>query len=343
MSGSSLDGVDLCLISFKKDQSWDFKVIKYVQLSLSEELRKRLKNSENLNAREIHELDIDYGFWLGNQIKTFLANDSGVKVIGIHGHTVFHDPKKNLSIQIGNGEVISHVTGLPTVDTFRIKDILHGGQGAPLVPIGDCLLFPDFQAWVNLGGIANITVKKEKGIMAWDIAPCNQVLNFLAGKLGHEYDKNGTIAASGHLLDEWLNELEKPAFFHQTPPKSLDNQWVKQHLITDLPTNTPDALHTYCFFLSKQIHQAVKRFSSPSTKILFTGGGANNLFLIDQIKKQLSPSFQVIVPDKIIIDYKEAIIFGFLGLLRFLNQRNVLGEATGSNSDTISGVLHIPD
>ena len=343
MSGSSLDGVDLCLTSFKKNHHWSFEISQQTQLPLPEELRNRLKHCEDLSAREIYELDIDYGFWLGNQIKAFLTKKSEANLIGIHGHTVFHDPKKNLSIQIGNGEVISHVTGLPTVDTFRMKDILYGGQGAPLVPIGDCLLFPNYQAWVNLGGIANITVKRGEKIMAWDIGPCNQLLNFLAGRLGYEYDKDGTIAASGNLHDEWLKKLEKPAFFHQDPPKSLDNQWVKQHLLNDLPTNTPDALHTYCFFLSKQIHQAVKRFSSPSTKILFTGGGANNLFLIDQIKKQLSPSFQVIVPDKIIIDYKEAIIFGFLGLLRFLNQRNVLGEATGSNSDTISGVLHMPD
>ncbi len=343
MSGSSLDGVDFCLASYKQEVRWSFEIVKTATVSLPEHIKSALKKSDLLSGYDLCRLDIDYGEWIGQQLKAFIPKDCSIEVAGCHGHTVFHEPANHLSLQIGNGSVISSISELPVVDDFRTKDILKGGQGAPLVPIGEIMLFPEYKGWINLGGIANITVKKSENVLAWDIAPCNQVFNFFAQKLQVPYDKDGALAKKGSLDEQWTNVLKDLPYFNILPPKSMSNQWTNEHILTDRLVDPLKALHSYVEFLSSEIARAIRLHLSNGDKVLITGGGAHNTYLMSRLEKNLQHlNIQIVKPSSEIIEFKEAIIFGYLGLLRKLELTNTLGMATGASGDTVSGTLHLP-
>ncbi len=343
MSGSSLDGIDVCIANFKLEDHWSFEIVKSHTVNLPQDLKNELKKSALLSGYDLTRLDVAYGEWIGEQLKRVLPKDLPIEVIGIHGHTVFHEPSEKISTQIGRGSVVSQICGLPVVDDFRTKDILMGGQGAPLVPKGETMLFPAYNAWINLGGIANITVKKSENVLAWDIAPCNQVLNFFAQKLNVPYDEDGALAMEGNHDEEWTNRLKELPYFKIRPPKSMSNQWINENILKDNKMDPKVGLHSFVELLAAEIAHAVQSHLTKNQQVLITGGGAHNSYLITRIKNYLrDQNIQIIKPSAEIIDFKEALIFGFLGLLRKLGIPNTIGNATGASQDTVSGILHLP-
>ncbi len=343
MSGSSLDGVDICHAQFASAEEWSYTIKKVHTLRIPTTIKERLKRSGELSGFDLAILNIQYGEWIGKELNDFISNDSDIDVIGFHGHTTFHKPQSKLSLQLGSGSIISTLVGIPVVDDFRTKDLIHGGQGAPLVPKGELMLFPDFDAWINLGGIANITAKRGQQVIAYDIAPCNQVLNYFAQKIGKEYDENGELAKKGTISKDWISWLQGLDYIRAQPPKSLSNQWGADNILSASKINPHDALQSYVTFLAEEILNSLNSHLSKSAKVLFTGGGTHNHYLLENIKNTLSHNqFEMVIPTKEIIDFKEALIFGFLGLLKKLNLSNTIGETTGADKDTVSGTLHEP-
>lgn len=337
MSGSSLDGLDVCLVKFNNSQGWEYKILAADTLPLSPDLEEQLRNSPNLPSLDLLKLDATYGEWISKALAAWLPKDSPVDVIGIHGHTVFHEPAQHVSLQIGNGKLISQRLGVPVVTDFRSTDCYLSGQGAPLVPVGEALLMPGYTAFLNLGGIANIAIH-QKEITAWDIAPCNQVLNHFSALLGQPYDAGGALAKTGQLNESWKSQIERMEYFHLPPPKSLANQWTANILSLDAP-KPEDALFTYVTFLAEQITKTVDGLTG---KLLVTGGGAFNSFLIEQLTTACGPQMEVIIPDERLISFKEALVFAQLGLLRKLKTKNVYASVTGATADSCSGTLHEP-
>ncbi|MEQ8239097.1 MAG: anhydro-N-acetylmuramic acid kinase [Cyclobacteriaceae bacterium] len=338
MSGSSLDGLDFCLAEFMQEGSqWTYLIVKYLTIDFPQDIISRLNLSSE--GQEVSATDIYFGKWIGHQINEHFQTGD-FEMVGIHGHTTQHNPTENVSRQIGSAKEISKITGKVVVDNFRIQDIIKGGQGAPLVPVGEHYLFPSFKAFLNLGGICNGSVHQKDKIIAWDIAPCNQVLNFFAKKLGLDYDKGGQIANKGVIDKAWLQNLYDQSYFKENPPKSIGNHWVKAHFLN--PTIDPrDGLATFTAFLGKIIAADFNRYLKREV-IHVAGGGAFNTFLIDNIRKNLHHENQLLIPDVAVIDNKEALIFGFLGLLRTLNIENVYASVTGASSNTIAGDIHHP-
>ncbi len=344
MSGSSLDGLDVDFSYFNKTNAgWTYQNIKSETISFPKELQSKLKNADQISGKELTILDIEFGNWVGKKIMEFCEDCEQVPdLISSHGHTIFHEPENDFTLQIGNAECIARKTKLPVVSDFRLKDILKGGQGAPLVVIGEKLLLHEYKSFLNLGGIANLTLFQEEAIKSFDIAPCNQVLNHFSNKLGLAYDAEGEWARKGSIDKEWLEYLKTISYFEKNPPKSLANQFTSQYVLKGFPAKSEDALNTYCYFLKYELEKWIKNLLSGNQKIqvLATGGGAKNTFLMEVFNQ--SPFLDVIAGDEHVIDYKEAMIFGFLGALRWFDQVNILSTATGANSDSCSGTIYYP-
>ncbi|WP_258100268.1 anhydro-N-acetylmuramic acid kinase [Marinoscillum pacificum] len=341
MSGSSLDGLDVCVSEFRlSGQRWTYTITHCETVTIPEEIISQLRGADQLSAADLQELDNSYGEWIGYQLVEIIkTKELNVQLIGVHGHTVLHDPLvKKISLQIGNGAIIHQITGIEVVDNFRMKDISLGGQGAPLVPAGEHYLFSDHKAFLNLGGICNLSIHDNQKILAWDIAPCNQVLNHFAKQLGHSYDDGGQLSLKGHRDNNWLTYLGSLDYFHKTPPKSLANQWTSV-VLKGAPQNPSDGLASYVYFLSKEISKSI-RSGIEVESVMLTGGGAYNQVLVDQLNQELNGTVNLHIPSTDIIEYKEALIFGFLSLLRKLNIANVFASATGAQQDSVSGDLH---
>ncbi len=335
MAGSSMDGLDVALIDFILDNNWHFTLRDCATIAYPRPLFHELKNAPKRSFEEKKSLDIRYGTWIGKRIKSFLGKRA-VELIAVHGHTVLHEPSNKISWQLGSGKEIAGITGIQTVTDFRTLDVSFGGQGAPLVPLGDFELFGSNHACLNLGGIANISIKESK--TAWDIAPCNQVLNYYASRLGIPYDDQGKMARKGKFNEEYVKKISFNTYFNQLPPKSLQNAFIPQEVLDTV--NPHDGLSSYCHFLSNQITKDLVEYGAG--RLLVTGGGAFNTFLIELISGHLH-GWEVILPKKDIVSYKEAIIFGFLGVKKIRNEINVLHSVTGSESDSVSGVIHFPE
>ncbi|MCJ8155355.1 anhydro-N-acetylmuramic acid kinase [Chryseobacterium sp. SSA4.19] len=339
MSGTSLDGLDICFARFEKQAgSWYFEIIKAETLPYPAHWEEKLRHVIHLSAEDLLELDSAYGFYLGKAVQQFIEkhNLTHIDVIASHGHTVFHQPQRKFTLQIGDGRALKLKTGLPVIYDFRSQDVLMGGNGAPLVPIGDELLFSQYDACLNLGGFSNISLKIDNQRIAFDIAPVNIVLNHLAQRLGKDFDSNGNLARSGKINKELLLQLNSIAFYQQPHPKSLGVEWCNMHIFPLFGTiETVDAIATFTEHASQQI---VKIFHENKLRNVFiTGGGTYNSFLIEKIKSQSST--QVIIPEKEIIDFKEALIFALMGALRLNGEINVLASATGSLYDHSSGIM----
>lgn len=338
MSGTSLDGLDICFVRFEKAYSWSFNIIKAETVSYSETLCDRLKNAINLPAEELLELHSAYGFFLGQTVKSFIEKHQlkNIDLIASHGHTVYHQPQKKFTLQIGDGRAIKLETGIPVVYDFRSQDVLMGGNGAPLVPIGDELLFSEYDACLNLGGFSNISLQYEGKRIAFDIAPVNIILNKLAQDLGKNFDESGNLARKGIIHKELLSSLNSLEFYHQTHPKSLGVEWCNVNIFPLLENlNTLDALATITEHAAYQIAEIINK--SQLRNVLFTGGGTYNNYLIEKIRNKTKA--EIIIPEKEIIDFKEALIFALMGILRLNNEINILASATGSNADHCSGII----
>lgn len=343
MSGSSLDGLDIACVNFSHDNKrWFFQIVEAGNVPYSEEWKNKLSEAFNKNESELKDLDIEYGKYIGSVTKRFIDKyELEPKLIASHGHTIFHIPENSYTLQIGDGQEIANATGITTINDFRTEDVSKGGQGAPLVPIGDKFLFADFPICLNIGGIANVSYDIDNKRIAYDICMANQLLNYLANKLGYDYDNNGQFARQGNINQDLLNLLNNNSYYDKAAPKSLGREFFEnyQHQIIDnssLPVK--DLLATATEHIAYQIVKATN--SLEKTKMLITGGGAKNNFLIERISKM--SKHEIIIPDTMIIDYKEALIFAFLGTLKMEGKINVLSSVTGASSDSSSGKICFP-
>ena len=349
MSGTSLDGLDLALCQFyQEDKDWQYQILKTETIAYSKDWQERLANTEKDSALNYVKTDWSLGRYIGKKINIFLQ-DTNIQpqFIASHGHTIFHQPDREngFTAQIGNGAAIAATSKLPVINDFRVADVAFGGQGAPLVPIGDHFLFSEYQFCLNLGGIANISTE-QKGIrQAYDICACNMALNYIAQLAGLEYDKGGTLAASGTLIPQLLQELNNLSFFKIKGPKSLGKEWFLAEVLPVLESyhaDPKDIAHTFVKHIASQIANTCQEFKHQDTdsrKMLVTGGGAYHQYLIQCIQNEI-PWLKVVVPKREILEFKEALIFAFLGVLKWTAQVNCLASVTGASKDTIGGVLH---
>lgn len=343
MSGTSLDGLDLCLAEFHEShEGWKFRILGAETISYAPKQKKELQNAEGLSVHAHHELHSRYGKWLGEQAVSFLNKYSKINVhyIASHGHTVCHRPDLGYSTQIGCGIHLAHTCGIPVVYDFRTQDVVLGGQGAPLVPFGDRYLFGKYDACLNLGGFSNISFEKGNERLAFDICPVNLVFNALAQQLGKEYDEGGNIAKDGALNPALLAQLNRLSYYAASPPKSLGKEWVDQEIFPLLKNiEVSDALRTFSEHTADQITSTAEMYGLEN--ILITGGGAKNTFLLELLKQKNRNLFWEVPADDI-IDHKEALIFAFLGLQKLLGRPNVIPSSTGAKKAHSTGVLITP-
>ena len=338
MSGTSLDGLDLAAVEFRyQDNNWNYKIMDADTIPYSESWKNKLKQAPLLTGEDLMQLHSEYGNYTGIQVN-FFAQRSGFQadLIASHGHTVFHQPEKKFTLQMGNGAEIAAVTKITTVAYFRSLDVALGGQGAPLVPVGDKYLFSDYEYCLNLGGFSNVSFCENKKLIAFDICPVNIVLNHLANKLGFTYDKNGELGKRGKIDKELFEALNALSFYGKNPPKSLGREWVENYFFTVLDSfriSEYDKIRTVYEHIAYQISR-----TGTQGKLFITGGGAHNTFLIDRIKYH--SALDIVIPDPLIIDFKEALIFAFLGVLRIQNRINCFSSVTGASVDSSGGVIY---
>ncbi len=340
MSGTSLDGLDLAYCTFYRDETWNFKIVGATTYPYSPDMLSSLKNAGRLSAYNFIKLHKEYGAFIGNCVNKYLKEMRfpTPDLIASHGHTIFHEPEAKMNFQLGDGNVIAAVTNITTVCDFRSLNIACNGQGAPLVPFGDELLFNEFDYCLNLGGFANISFSHRGGRAAYDICAFNVIANHYANMFSQSYDKDGEIGRSGKINIQLLNEINNLEYFYRPTPKSLGIEWVKEvlFLILDkynIPLN--DKLRTYYQHAAIKIAEVNPDHKRKS--IFITGGGAYNKFFIEILAQ--NKNLELIIPDSTIIEYKEALIFGLLGVLRTKNFVNARAITTGARCDNSLGTV----
>ncbi|TDL99244.1 MAG: anhydro-N-acetylmuramic acid kinase [Flavobacteriaceae bacterium] len=345
MSGTSLDGLDIVYVCFKENNAkTDFKIIHGKTYPYSTKWTKNLKEAPFISGRELIELDQKYSRYLAEKCKDFIEEYQIKKLdfIASHGHTLFHQPEKGYTFQLGNKPILSTLTKKIVVCDFRVQDVDFDGQGAPLVPIGDKLLFSKYDGCVNLGGFSNLSFSKNKKTIAFDICPVNFVLNRLCQSLEKKYDKGGKIAKNGILIPKLLDELNQIEYYHLTPPKSLGQEWVEQNiypLFEQYPEKPENLIATFTEHAAMQIARELE--NNGLMKVLFTGGGAFNDFLLQRISVHF-PKTKIVVPQKEIVEFKEALIFAFLGLRKLQGKNNTLASVTGAKKNHSAGTIFFP-
>ncbi|MEO8766379.1 MAG: anhydro-N-acetylmuramic acid kinase [Ginsengibacter sp.] len=348
MSGSSLDGLDIVFTEFQEIAGkWHYENRCADCLEYTAGWKQKLMGSTRLPAIDYQLLHTDYGRFIGQKINEFIEANNlhhQVSMIASHGHTTFHLPEKKMTHQLGDGAAIAAETGLPVVSDLRSMDIAFGGQGAPIVPLGEKLLFTDYNYFLNIGGIANISCNKAGEIIAYDICPANRVLNMIANEKNLEYDDEGKISSSGQIHNELLGKLNTLGYYKQPYPKSLANTLGTETifpLLKSFTINFEDALCTYTEHICNQIKNALRLFRQDDVQKLFiTGGGAFNSFLIERLRENLQEiNFECFIPEDNVVTYKEALIMGLLGVLRWREQYTVLSSVTGASRNSIGGAL----
>jgi anhydro-N-acetylmuramic acid kinase len=342
MSGTSIDGVDIVYANFFYDKHWSFKILKSKTYEYDMDWQNILKNLSDKDLDSIKLIDKNYTKLLSEYILKFIEEFSikQIDFISSHGHTALHDPSNSITYQIGNLKELSDYIGLKVICDFRAQDVKLGGQGAPLVPVGEKYIFPEYDNLINLGGFANITIKSNNNLTAYDICPVNIVFNHLSNLRHLKYDDKGKIASSGKLNIELFDCLQSLDYYKQISPKSLGIEWVNKNILplinsfSEIPLE--DLLNTFSKHFASQIDSNIKS----AKKTLITGGGAYNDYLIQNIIN-LTES-EIIIPSSEIIEYKEALIFGFLGVLKDLNINNCYSSVTGATKDHSSGNIFIP-
>ena len=342
MSGTSLDGVDLAYCGFRySENGWEYKILKAKTFSYSADLLKLIREMPEMSAENLIAADRRLGAYYGELCKNFIVTHNlKPSFIASHGHTIFHNPVEGYTFQAGHGAEIASRSGIPCINDFRSVDVSKGGQGAPLVPIGDELLFLEYNALVNLGGFSNISFQKNGKRIAYDICPVNMALNYFAGKLSSPYDEDGKMAREGALDLNLLKTLNSFSYYADPAPKSLGRDDFENRFLPLIDEysglSVIDVLRTLTEHIAIQIADSTAGFK----KVLFTGGGVKNKFLAEKLHEKLGDSMQI--PSELLIDYKEALVFAFLGLLRLKGEINILSSATGASSDSCSGMLHLP-
>ncbi len=343
MSGTSLDGLDLALCQFEQNQGvYSYSILRSQTVSYSPDWKRVLGGLQASGAETYFKIHHHYGKSIAVAINKFLADvPEKPMAIASHGHTVFHQPQIGFSTQIGCGATIAANTGITTVCDFRSLDVALNGQGAPLVPIGDKLLFSGYKSCLNIGGIANISFDDKKGDrIAFDICAANMALNYFANRLGKEYDDAGEFAKQGSCDAKLLKTLNDLAFYGLSHPKSIGREWFEIEmlpLLLNSGLNDKIILNTLVEHIAFQISKVLN--DNKLENVFITGGGAFNTFLISKLKENYKG--EVVIPDAKTINFKEALIFAFLGLLRIKNETNTLGSVTGAKRNSIGGAVYL--
>ncbi len=348
MSGSSLDGLDIVFTELQETAGkWNYEIINSTCMEYDETWQKKLKGAIDLQAVDYQLLHTEYGKFIGEKINEFIEINNlqhKVNLVSSHGHTTFHLPEKKMTHQLGEGAAIASETKLPVISDLRSMDIAFGGQGAPIVPLGEKLLFTDYNYFLNLGGIANLSIHKEANVIAFDICAANRVLNMLVEEKGLPYDDEGKISAKGKINIDLLEKINSLEYFKLPYPKSLANSFgtdVIFPIIKSFEINTEDALSTFTEHICMQVKNSLEPFKQNETQKLFiTGGGAFNTFLVGRLKQHLEKiNFEIFVPEDDVVKYKEALIMALLGALRWREQYTILASVTGASRDSIGGAL----
>jgi anhydro-N-acetylmuramic acid kinase len=345
MSGTSGDGLDIAYVNFRHHERWDFELVRAKTCQFPTVLGEKLATAHLLSGQDLARLDVDFGCWMGEQVKTFCETHQ-LKPLAVasHGHTVFHQPKNRLSLQIGNGWALHQASGSQVIADFRMLDVQLGGQGAPLVPIGDRLLFPEVDFCINLGGISNISMEYQGKRIAFDCSPFNLLLNAEANKLGKAYDNGGEIARGGKFNSSLFEQLNRLAFYSATSAKSLGREDMERDflpLIQRANLSPADALSTLVEHFAFQISAAIRSYShSPAPLVLITGGGAYNTYFVERLDHWLSSSWEKYEATTELIEFKEALIFAFLGVLKLRGEPNCLSSVTGASRDNCGGAIY---
>lgn len=351
MSGSSLDGLDIVYTELLEEKGkWTFDIIASHTYEYTDEWKEQLKGATGLSALDYQLLHTAYGHYLGEQVNHFIDTNKlqyQVALIASHGHTVFHFPNRKMTAQLGDGASIAAETGLPVVSDLRSLDVARGGQGAPIVPIGEKLLFPEANMFLNLGGIANISFAYPDNYVAYDVCPANKVLDRLAAKLGKAYDAGGAMARAGNVHEALLIRLNELPYYGMAYPKSLDNRFGSDEvypLVRSFGLTHNDSLRTYVEHIVYQVRTAVEGalHGRQNSRLYVTGGGAFNTFLVERLQEALS-SFHIDlqIPGAEIVAFKEALIMAFMGVLRWRQEYNVMSSVTGATKDSIGGAVWI--
>ncbi len=355
MSGSSLDGLDIVFAELQEEAGkWSFEIKAADCYPYAPVWKERLQHATSLKAFEYLLLHSEYGHYIGHEVNRFIEAKGlhyQVALVSSHGHTSFHAPHLKMTAQLGDGAAIASVTGLPVVTDLRAIDVALGGQGAPIVPIGEMHLLKDYDLYLNLGGISNISFHRDGQYFAFDICAANRVLNMIAATVGQEFDAGGEMASHGHVHDGLLHQLNELPYYRQPFPKSLANHFGTDEvfpLVQSFGLTPQDALATYVQHVVLQIKSAIANYFPPTDssilsaekKLLVTGGGAYNTFLIQKLSESLSPlGIRIILPDNDLIQYKEGLIMAFMGVLRWRQEYNTLSSVTGAERDSIGGAL----
>jgi len=340
MSGTSLDGLDIAYCRFVKGEEWSWQILHYETVSYDLQWQRKLLTAHRYSAVELYQLDFELADFHAQCINSFIQKHNiEVQFISSHGHTILHAPKENYTCQIANGGIISAKTGIPVVCDFRTQDVALGGQGAPLVPGAEFLLFNGYDGFLNLGGIANLSVRNENGIMAFDVSTCNMFLNACAALKGEPFDHNGVGASEGNVIPDLLTSLNAHPFYYSVGPASIGKEFFESYVWPETlkwHSMPNDLLRTAV----EHISLIVSRRLPPKSKFLVTGGGAYNDTLVSRIR-ELS-SAEMLVADPVITSFKEALIFAFLGVLRWRLEDNCFSEVTGASRNHCGGAIYYP-
>jgi len=342
MSGTSLDGLDIAYCQFRKNgQGWSYTIKKATTVKYPATWIQQLSTAQNLSGEELIARDAAYGQWLGKTCTAFMKQHKvRPDFIASHGHTIFHQPRKGFTYQLGNGNALHAACGVPVVCDFRSLDVTLGGEGAPLVPAGDKFLFQEYDVCLNLGGIANLSVDIKNERKAFDVCFNNMGLNYLAAKAGKTFDKDGAMASDGKINTTMLKALDGVNATLKKKRPSLGREIFEQRIqpILDLPgVPTKDKLHTFAWSSAREIAEAI-RTAKPNARVLCTGGGAFNAFFMSLLLDACADDAQLVIPDEDIVKFKEALVFAFLGVLRVQNETNCLKSVTGASRDSSGGI-----
>lgn len=361
MSGSSLDGLDIAFCEFQIERKnktevsvSEWKLTEAETVPFSQKWIDRLLGLPAQNAQIYAQTDVYFGYYLGELVRDFLKKHQ-IKpdAIASHGHTVFHNPEKRFTAQIGNGAAIAATVGIPVIHDFRTQDIALFGEGAPVAPIADKMLFSGFDFYLNIGGIANISCEANGKFLAFDIGGANQILNALANLADLDYDEGGKLASAGTLNQTLFNQLNELGYFEKPYPKSLSNQWVQNEQIKktfEFEDSIENRLRTICEQVSFQTKKSIlklienEKLNKEKYQIFVTGGGAMNLFLIECMKRHCTEigNFEWVIPDEKIISFKEAVLMALMGVLRLERVPNCLSSVTGAIRNTTGGAVSLP-
>lgn len=341
MSGTSIDGIDLALIEFSVANDINYKFLASKTYKYSEDWVQKLRYNPTISAADLFKLDHEYAIYSAEVINKFIQefdlNREEINCVAHHGHTYLHRPDLGYTFQLGCSPILSDLVQLDFITDFRKEDVALGGQGAPLVPIGDLYLFKEYDACINLGGFMNISFQEGNSRTAYDLGSFNYILNHLANKLGLEYDKEGSIARSSKADSSLLEKLTKLDYYQRELPKSIGAEYAEAYIIPLVDQfETTVAISTYTKHAALIVAKEVDNHSFK--KILLSGGGAHNLYFIDLLQELTTA--EIVVSNQELTDFKEALIFALLALLKREEKINVLSSVTGSNTDHSAGILY---